>query len=485
MRDLRPAQVDIIDHIVASLLSRFRACGVWAGMGLGKTASVYVALDRLHIAGADVYPALVVAPLRVASNTWPSEIADWPVHVPDTRVVAITGTAAERDAALHRRAEVYTVNYENLPWLEAQYEHKQWPFKTIIADESTKLAGLRVTIQSKVNGKNTNPFVTGQGSSRAKALLRLSWKYRNYFIQLTGTPATKGLEKLWGQLFFLDYGQRLGRSFSAFENRWFNTQKNADGYTKRVPFPHAQVQIQTAVKDICRSFDAADYYDVAKPVTVEVWVDLPPEARKQYRAMEKDFFVRIESHEIEAFNAGAKSGKLSQLANGAAYINQATEEWVVVHDEKLDALESIIEEAAGMPVMVVYWYKSDLARLQARFPQGRVLDKKKSTEDEWNAGEIPVLFTHYESAGHGLNLQHGSNLCAIFGMTWSLELYMQVIERIGPMRQLQSGYNRPVFVYQILARNTIDVEMMRRQATHRSVMDLLMEAVKERGKNGL
>lgn len=476
IRELKSAQIDICHHIIDSVVAH-NACGVWAQMGLGKTGSTYVALDALHEWWEPVYPALVIGPLRVAKNTWPDEITKWPLA---TKVVSVTGTVAERLTALRTTADVYTINYENLPWLCALLEDK-WPFKTVVIDESTKVAGLRVTIKTSVGGKLCKPFIQGQGTKRSRELLEMIWRNNCKVIELTGTPATKGLEKLWGQLFFMDYGQRLGRSFTAFEDRWFGYTKEADGYTKRWPLAHADKQIHAAVIDICRSFNAKDYYDVRDPIVSPVWVELPPAARKHYKEMEKKFFTEILGNEIEAFNAGAKSMKLAQMANGAAYIDGSTEKWVTLHDEKLDALDSVIEEACGMPVMVVYWFKSDLARLQARYPQGRVLDSKKSTEDAWNRGEIPVLFTHYESAGHGINLQDGGNICAIFGMTWSLELYMQVIERIGPMRQMQSGHDRPVFIYQILARNTIDEEMCERQATHKNTLDLLMDAARRRG----
>lgn len=487
-REVRAAQSDIIDYIVESLSSPRRACGVWAGMGLGKTGSTLIALETLSILGEEVYPALVVAPIRVAQNTWPSEVEKWPDHLSDVTVSVAIGTPAQRVAALQRPAKIYTINYDNLSWLRKYYDGEPFPFKTIIADESTRLAGLRASVQTQTGGKPVKPFIAGQGSVQAMNLLRLSWAYKTFFIELTGTPATKGLEKLWGQLFFMDYGKRLGRTFSAFEGRWFAIRKNESNYVQRVPFAHSDAEITRAVADICRAFDAKDYYDVREPIVRQIWVDLPPKAREQYNEMERTFYTKIEGHEVEAFNAGTKSGKLSQLANGAAYVGDADDidddsgerPWVTVHDEKLDALESIVEEANGMPVMVVYWFKSDLARLRKRFPRGRVLDKKKSTEDRWNAGEIPLLFVHYQSAGHGVNLQDGGNICAIFGMTWSLDLYLQVIERIGPMRQLQSGYDRAVFVYQILARNTIDEDMLDRMNTNKSILDALREGVKRR-----
>ena len=281
MRHLRPAQLDIYHHIVDAL-AKYGAAGVWAGMGLGKTGATYCALHALSYC-EDVYPTLVIGPLRVAKNTWPDEITKWDLP---TRVVSITGTAQERLGALARPADVYTINYENIPWLCKHFEKGGWPFKVVVIDESTKVAGLRVTIQTSVGGKPCKPFVTGQGTQRAKLLLEMCWRHRTKVIELTGTPATKGLEKLWGQLFFLDYGQRLGRTFSAFENRYFGYQKTADGFTKRWPLAHADKQIHAAVIDVCRSFAAKDYYDIKEPFTMQVWVDLPPAARKHYRDME-------------------------------------------------------------------------------------------------------------------------------------------------------------------------------------------------------
>jgi len=478
IRELRPAQVDIVEHIISSIFE-FGACGVFAGMGIGKSGAVLIALDALDIASVDVYPALICAPLRVAKNTWPQELDDWQAHLPTTRLSPIVGDATQRIAALNCKTDLYSINYENIPWLVKHLGGK-WPFKLVVLDESTAVAGLRASVGTSTLG---NTFLKGT-NSRARTLLSQTWTNRTKVIELTGTPAAKGLEKLWGQLFFLDYGLRLGRTFEAFEGRYFSYKRNGN-YTQRFVSPECDKLIHAAVKDICRSFDAKNYYDVKEPLTIPVWVELPPLAMKSYKEMEKKFFTEIKNHVIEAFNAGTKSGKLSQLANGAAYIGDDdgsdNRPFVTVHDEKLDALNSIIEEASGAPIMCVYWFKSDLARLKKRFPQGVRLDAKKATEDAWNRGDIPLLFVHYKSAGHGLNLQYGGNIAAIFGMTWSLELYMQVIERIGPMRQLQSGYDRVVMIYQILARNTVDEDMMERQATHRDTMEILMEACEKRG----
>lgn len=476
MRELREPQRVLIDHFCDRIYDG-NNCAGWASMGAGKTGAVYIALDRLDLARGDVYPALVLAPPRVAKNAWPAEASNWPELLPSTRVSAVVGTAVERADALRKPAEVFTINYENIAWLVERLGNN-WPFKTIVCDEATALKNLRVSFQTSKLGKE---YLTGQGSVRAKALAEMVFQYKNRVIELTGTPSPNGLKNLWGQLFLMDKGFRLGRTYTSFERRWF--QRAYDGYGLD-PLPHAHDEITKRVQDICLSIDARKYYNLADFQTIPIYVDLPPEARRQYKEMERKLFTEVKGHEIEAFNAASRTNKCSQLANGAAYIGDDdgsdTRPFVEVHDEKIEALKSIIEEANGMPVMVVYHFRSDLARIRKHFPHAVLLDKKKSTEDAFNAGKIELLIVPY-SAGHGLNLQHGTNICAIFGMTWDLETYQQVIERIGPMRQHQSGYDRPVFVYQILARNTIDEDMRDRQLLKKSVQDLLLDATRKRG----
>ena len=238
-------------------------------------------------------------------------------------------------------------------------------------------------------------------------------------------------------------------------------------------------QIQAALRDCTISLDPADWFDLQKPIVREVIVDLPSGARKLYQDMERKMFMEIDEHEIEALSAAARTIKCLQLANGAAYVDDDGN-WKDVHDEKLKALEDIVEEAAGMPVLVAYHFKSDLARLQRAFPRGRQLDKDPQTIRDWNAGKIPVMFAHPASAGHGLNLQDGGNILAVFGHWWNLEEYMQIVERIGPVRQLQAGHRRPVFIYPIIARDTIDEDVVERRETKRAVQDILLDAMKRR-----
>lgn len=464
----------IVDHIF-----KHERCAIWASMGLGKTVAVLTALDGLDMMGKINGSILVLAPLRVAKSTWPKELAKWD-HLKYFTMSVIAGSSeGQRRKALHTKADIYTINYENTVWLINYCRDilGYWPFETIIADESTKLKGFR----------------TKQGAKRAKALAQKAHDPTKRFIELTGTPAPNGLKDLWGQLWFIDAGRRLGRSYSAFCQRWFC--KTFDGYGLE-PLKFTQEEIQTQVKDVCLSLDAADYFDLEEPIHNTIYVDLPPRARTKYDEMEKEMFTELEDeyrtkHTIEAFNAAARTMKCSQIASGAAYTNYVENAngvkkptgWTFVHDEKIEALKDIIEEAAGAPVMVAYHFRSDLARILKAFPTARVLDSKPETEDDWNEGKIPILVAHPESASHGLNLQHGGNILAFFSHTWNLEHFMQMIERIGPVRQMQSGYNRPVFLHYIVARDTVDEMVMLRRETKREVQDILLEAVKRRTKS--
>ena len=449
----RPYQTMIRDHILD-----VPRCAIWAGMGMGKTTGTLNALDLLSITEGD--PMLVVAPLRVARSTWPDEAGKWS-HLSGLEVVPVLGSPSERLAALRVDAPVYTTNYENLPWLVEQWGER-WPYKTVVLDESTKVKGFR----------------TRQGGMRARALGTVAHTKIKRIVELTGTPSPNGLQDLWGQAWYLDRGQRLGRSFAAFSQRWFRTKPNGFGIE---PLPHAQAEIQDKMRDLCLTVDARDWFDLKEPIVTNIFVDLPMKARKHYAEMEKAMFTQLDEHEVEAFGAAAKTIKCLQIANGAAYVGGSNDDWKVLHDEKIDALASIIEESAGMPVLVAYHFKSDLARLLKAFPAGRALDADPGTLKAWNAGRIPVLFAHPASAGHGLNLQDGGNVMVYFGMWWNLEERQQILERVGPTRQMQAGYDRPVFVYNLIARGTVDELVIERVESKREVQDILIAAMKRKG----
>jgi SNF2 family DNA or RNA helicase len=468
----RPWQAPMIDHMLANPRS-----AVFAGMGLGKGAAALTALDSLALVEDDVYPILVLGTLRVARKVWSNEAAKWR-HLRHLRVTKVIGEADERKAALRQRADIYTLNYENLPWL-LEHLAGEWPFKTVIADESTRLKNFRLK----------------QGGKRAQALAMVAHDQVRRWVNLTGTPSPNGLKDLWGQMWFLDEGQRLGRTWAGFESRWFAYKRKADALKpgrmdiQTVIHPWAHEQIHGAIRDLCLSIDAKDWFDVKEPVRVRVPVELPEKARKLYRDMEREMFMAIAGHEIEAVNAAAKTIKCLQLANGAVYLDPEADsdshrkarEFIELHDRKVEALGDIIGEAGGMPVIVAYQFKSDLARLLKAFPQGRVL-QSEADEDDFKAGRIPVLFAHPASAGHGIDgFQDVTNIIAFFGHWWDLELRDQIIGRIGPIRQMQSGLDRPVFVYDIVAEDTVDELVLARHDTKRGVQDLLIEAMKRRG----
>jgi SNF2 family DNA or RNA helicase len=451
-----PYQGIIIDHI-----HNVPRNGVYAGMGMGKTCSTLTSLNNLSL--VDNRPSLVLAPLRVATSTWPDEAKKWD-HLTDIEVVPVVGTIEQRRAALRKPANVFTTNYEQLPWLVEHFGDK-WPFGTIVADESTRLKSFRLR----------------QGSKRARALGKVAHKFSSRFIELTGTPSPNGLQDLWGQLWFLDAGHRLGKSYQAFVDRWFKSERVGDNaYAVRLsPMPFTQNQIQEKIKDICLSLNPADWFDLDEPIVNVIRVELPAKARRLYRDMEREMFLSIGQTEVEAFNAASKTMKCLQIANGAIYTDDKGT-FQEIHDAKIQALESIITEAAGMPVLVAYHFKSDLLRLQRSFPQGQALDDDPDTIRKWNAGKIPVLFAHPESAGHGLNLQDGGNILAVFGHWWALEAFLQILERIGPVRQKQSGHNRPVFIHHIVAADTVDELVMERRNSKKSVQDLLLESMKRK-----
>lgn len=450
----RPYQLPIIQAITT-----IKRVNIFASMGIGKTVSCLTAIEQMYLEG----PVLVLAPLRVAVSTWPDEVAKWE-HLQDITVSVITGSPAARRKALAADAMVYTINYENIPWLIAECG-ENWPFAMVIADESTRLKSFRLRA----------------GSKRAAALAKVAHAKTPHFVNLTGTPAPNGLIDLWGQCWFIDKGQRLGRTFSAFTSRWFNQQRFGN-FFKLTPHAHAQKEIQTALSGITLSIDARDWFDIAEPVAVPVVVKLPATAKKLYQQMEKEMFFELAGMEVEAMSAAAKTIKCLQIASGAVY-GEDGEAWEAIHDEKIKALESIIEEAAGAPVLVAYHWRHDLERLREAFPQGRALDADPNTLRAWNAGKIPLLFAHPASAGHGLNLQDGGNILVFFSLWWDLEQHQQIIERIGPTRQAQAGHDRPVFIYYIIAENTVDKLALTRLQGKASVQEILLQAMKRKAAN--
>lgn len=456
----REYQKLIINHVLNTPKS-----AVWAGMGTGKTVSTLTALDALYLCG-ESQPALVLAPLRVCNSTWPEEAEKWS-HLRDISVTSVTGSEKERLEALKRDTSVYACNYQNVPWLVEHYG-AHWPFSTVIADESTRLKSFRLR----------------QGGVRAQALAKVAHTKVKRFINLTGTPAPNGLQDLWGQTWFLDRGERLGKTYTAFMDRWFC--RSDDGFGRELRSQSASDEIYNRLRDICLTIDPKDWFDLKEPIVKNVEVTMPQAARRQYDSLKRDLILQIENHTITAANAAVKTQKLLQIANGAAYTDPSVEfdddprarNYKILHDAKLEALDSIVEECAGAPVLVAYHFKSDLERIRRAFKSAEVLDGNPETLKRWNKGKIKILCAHPQSAGHGLNLQDGGNILVFFGHNWNLEDRMQITERIGPVRQMQAGYDRPVWIYNIVCRNTVDKLVMDRIETKKSVQELLLQNMK-------
>lgn len=468
----RPWQKPMLSH----LLDHDR-CALWATMGAGKTSPALTALRILKLTGELDAPALVLGPLRVARDVWPDEADEW-AHLRDLKVMPIVGDPKTRAFALRQKADIYAVNYEQLAWL-VEYLGDAWPFRTILADEATRIKSWR-------GGVRKNGRFDVVGANCAKALARVAWSKVDRLWEFTGTPSPNGLNDLWGQAWYLDKGTRLGTNYGNFRQRWF--QKSFDGYSVD-PLPYAQEQIQAALRDICLTVDIADYIDIKKPIVNNIYVDLPSRARALYREMEREMYIRLEdARTAEAFNAAARTQKLLQLANGAIYVDPLADtddsprskEWRQIHDEKLDALASVIEEAGGMPVMVAYQFRSDLARICKAFPKAADLSVESNLE-AFKAGHVPIGLAHPKSLGHGINsLAKVTNILCFFGHDWNLELYDQIIGRIDYIRQFQAGLDRPLYIHHILARDTADEIVMARRDSKRSVQDLLLEAMKRK-----
>lgn len=438
-------------RLIENFALNHNRANIFASPGMGKTGASYSIFDAKRMVG-EAQRALVLAPKRVALSAWPRERDKWAESFGHLKVAAAIGTPDQRLAAMRSNPDILTINYDNLEWLIEQYGD-QWPFDTVFADESTRLKGLRVSMQTSSTGK---AFIQGQGSSRAKALSKVAHsKVRNWY-NLTGSPAPNGVVDLWGQQWFIDGGRRLGNSFTAFSNRWFRAVPGSDGYSQIEPLPFAQREVEQLVAQTSITVDARDWFPLEDVIERHVLIDLPPTARRQYDEMEREFFAEVGEHEIEVFTAGSKAQKCLQMASGTVIYDSDERLWTKVHDEKLDALRSLVEETNGENLLVAYQYKADLARILKAFPKARYLDDNPQTEADWNAGKIRMLVCHPQSAGHGLSLQDGGRILVDFSSNYNLEYDEQVIERIGPTRQFQSGYKRSVFRYRIVARDTIE-----------------------------
>lgn len=432
-------------------------CALFAGMGMGKTVSALNVIDILYLTG-NSDPILVLAPLRVARDTWPQEVTKWN-HLKDLSVSPIIGNPMQRRAALRTPAHIYTMNYENLPWLMETFKDKAWPFRTIIPDESTRLKNFR--LQS--------------GGQRSTALAAVQTE-TDRWIELTGTPSPNGLKDLWGQYWFIDRGERLGRTYTAFMERWFRKKYSGHGVEL---MPHSEREIHAKINDVTLALRPKDWFDLKDPIVSNVEVYLPPAALAQYKKLETQMFAELEcGTQIEVFNSAALTNKCLQFASGAVYTEHP--KWAPVHDRKLEALDSIVQEANGASILVSYEFQSERARILKAFPQAVDISTKTGLA-EFKAGTKQIGIAHPASMGHGIDgLQEVCNMLVYFGYTWNLEYHQQILERIGPMRQLQSGKDRPVWVWRIVTSGTLDEDVLKRHESKCSVQDALLEAMARR-----
>ena len=422
-------------------------------MGMGKTSIVLSALNELMYDSFEVSKVLIIAPLRVARNTWSDEIKKWD-HLNGIRYSIAVGTAAERLSALKADADIYIINRENVPWL---IEESGIPFDYD-----------RVVVDELSSFKNWQ-------AKRFKALMKVRPKIRR-IVGLTGTPSSNGLMDLFAEFKILDMGERLGRFISQYRVNYFKPDRMNGPivYTYKL-LPGAEDRIYDRISDITISMKATDYLDMPELISNEYKVYLDDDEREKYEEMKDELVLQLPGGEITAANAAALSGKLSQLANGAIYDDDGSVN--AFHERKLDALEDLIESANGKPVLVAYWFKHDLARITERLKKLKVvfekLDSDKSIE-KWNAGELQVGLIHPASAGHGLNLQSGGNVIVWFGITWSLELYQQTIARLW--RQGQTSGT--VTVIHIITDGTVDERILKALEAKDRTQSALIDAVK-------
>jgi hypothetical protein len=412
-----------------------------ADPGLGKTGTSLLALDMLKLVGSGFFPALVLAPKRVADVVWSGEKDKWS-SFQHLNVVQITGTQAERLEILRRpTADLYVLNYELVPWLVSLWPQERWPFKIVIADECSRLKGFRLS----------------KGTVRSSALADVA-QYTGRWWNLTGTPAPNGLQDLWGQMYFVDFGERLKRSYTAFSEAYLMENR----YTRKIVLQSGAAEaIQEAVKDVLVAYRAEDWLDITQPQLLPVEFELSPAARVLYKRMEKEFFLEVDDAQIEAGTAAIKSSKLLQICAGSI-IDTETEITHAVHEGRLEALDDVLDQIEPEPLLVSYWWKSDPPRILAHLKKRGIvarLYQGKQDETDWNNRKFRVMLLQEQSA-FGLNLHEPCRDILHYSYTYSAELWQQMVERVGPARQAQAGKKAAVRVWYAIAKGTIDRDVI-------------------------
>lgn len=429
----------ILEHPISCLM---------LDMGLGKTVITLTALWQLVLDSFDVSRILVIAPKRVAEDTWPKELSKWE-HLSGLDATLVMGTQAEREAALRQQTFLYIINRENVSWLVANHP---WDFDMVVIDELSS-------------------FKSNQ-AQRFKAMKKVR-PLVSRIVGLTGTPAPNSLLDLWPEMYLMDMGQRLGRFIGGFRDRFFTPDKrNREIIYSYKPREGAEEAIYGLISDICISMKAVDYLDMPELIMNRIEVSMDSRERKIYDDFQRDMVVSLQGEELDAVNAAALSGKLTQMANGAVY--GENRKVLHIHDRKLDALEDLMEAANGKPLLVAYWYEHDLQRIKARFKNARCIDTTQDIDD-WNAGKIPLALIHPASAGYGLNLQDGGCTIVWFGLTWSLELYQQLNARLW-----RQGQKHTVVIHHIVTKDTHDEDVLRALDKKDTRQSALIDAVRAR-----
>ena len=450
-RKLHSYQHKAIDYIIDK-----QSCALFLSMGLGKTISALTAVDIL-ISNFDVKRVLVIAPLRVCKNTWKAEMRDWDhVDLSHTQLAGVTPRV--RRQRMREKTDIHIINRELTAWLINEIGNKPFPYDMVVIDESSSF-------------KN-------RASKRFKALKKALPSVKR-LVLLTGTPSPNGLLDLWAQIFLLDRGDRLGKTYTGFRDRYFTPDYMRFNWTLR---EGAEKEIHDKISDICLSMSAEDYLELPGVVYNDIMVTLPPAAASHYHDMEKEAMIELESADITALSAAAVSNKLLQISNGS--VLDADKNSHQLHDAKLEALEEIIEANPDEPVIVVYNYVADMKAIMSRLPGAVLLSRDDTVVDKWNKGEIPYLVMHPSSGGHGLNLQYGGNIIVWFGLNWSLELWLQMNARLD-----RQGKTKPTIVHRILAENTIDLSVRSilsdKNKTQKSLLSALKTDIAQRVKGTL
>jgi hypothetical protein len=411
-----------------------------ADPGLGKTPISLTVAEALRLSGSRMLPAVVFAPKRVADVVWTTEREKWDAFQ-DLSMIKVMGEREQRLEALrHPTADIYIVNYELAEWLVDLFPQDRWPFRTVFADESSRLKNFRLH----------------QGGKRAAALSKIA-QFTDRWHNLTGTPLPNGLQDIWGQAYFVDFGASLKRSYTAFLEAYFIQNQYSHKIT---PQFGAEAAIHEAVKPWLLALRAEDHLDIQKPQEIPVEFNLPPPALEQYKLMERDFFLEVGDAEIEAGTAAIKSAKLLQLAAGSIYDDQEVPH--AIHEARLDALDDVLDQIEPAPLLVSYWFRFDVSRilqhLEKRGIRARPYAGKKD-EDDWNARKFRVLLLQQQSA-FGLNLHEPCHDVCFYSYRWGAEDWTQMINRVGPARQAQLGLKRVVRVWSIRARGTIDADVI-------------------------